>query len=78
MGNWHAHGQIKPDQPQSRILKLGGNKGGGGSEGQDQELGWGFGADNGIDATWPAGLARYVVVAPRDQATSLRNLDFEF
>jgi len=77
MGNSHDYHRIDPSQPQSRILSLGGNKGGIGSEGKDQDLGWGFGADNGINATWPAGLARYVAVAPREQSISLRKLDFE-
>jgi len=78
MGNWHSHSRIDPNQPQDRILNLGGNKGGVDSEGKDQALEWGYGADNGMDAAWPAGLARYVAVAPRDHSTSLRNLDFEF
>jgi hypothetical protein len=77
MGNSHDHNRIDPSQSQARILSLGGNKGGIGSEGKDQVLGWGFGADDGISATWPAGLARYVAVAPRDESTSLKNLDFE-
>jgi hypothetical protein len=78
MGNWHDHNRIDPSQPQSHILSLGGNKGGIDSEGKDQGLlGWGFGADDGISATWPAGMARYVAVAPRDESTSLRDLDFE-
>jgi hypothetical protein len=77
MGNSHDHNRIDPSQPQARILSLGGNKGGIGSEGKDQGLGWGYGADGGISATWPAGLARYVAVAPRDESTSLRDLDFE-
>jgi len=77
MGNWHSHSRIEPDQPQARILSLGGNKGGVGNEGKDQDLDWGYGADNGMDAAWPAGLARYVAVAPCDQSTSLRNLGFE-
>jgi hypothetical protein len=78
MGNWHDHNRIDPSQPQAHILSLGGNKGGIDSEGKDQGLlGWGFGADDGISATWPAGLACYVAVAPRDESTSLRNLDFE-
>lgn len=78
MGNWHDHNRIDSSQPQSHILSLGGNWGGIDSEGKDQGLlGWGFGADNGITATWPAGLARYVAVAPRDESTSLRDLDFE-
>jgi hypothetical protein len=78
MGNWHDHNRIDPSQPQARILRLGGNKGGIDSEDKDQGLlGWGYGADDGIGATWPAGLARYVAVAPRDGSTSLRDLDFE-
>ncbi len=77
MGNWHAHNWIDPDEPQARILNLGGNKGGVGSEGKDQGLGWGYDADNGMGAEWPAGFARYVAVAPRNVSTSLQYLDFE-
>ena len=77
MGNSHSHNWIDPEQPQARVLTLGGNKGGVGSEGKDQGLGWGYDADDGMGASWPAGLARYVAVAPRDVSTSLRNLDFE-
>jgi hypothetical protein len=77
MGNSHSHNWIDPDQPQSRILTLGGNKGGLGSEGNDQGLGWGYDADDGMGASWMGGLARYVAVAPRDVTTSLRDLDFE-
>jgi hypothetical protein len=77
MGNWHSHEQIDPRQPQARLLHLGGNKGGVGSEGKDQGLGWGYDADDGMGADWPAGLARYVAVAPHDVSTSLRNLDFK-
>jgi hypothetical protein len=77
MGNSHDHNRIDPSQPQARILGLGGNKGGIGSEGKDQGLGWGYGADDGISAAWPAGLARYVAAAPRDESTGLKNLDFE-
>jgi len=78
MGNWHSHEQIDPRQPQARLLHLGGNKGGVGSDGKDQGLGWGYDADDGMGADWPAGLARYVAVAPHDVSTSLRNLDFKF
>ncbi len=77
MGNSHSHNWIDPDQSQTRILYLSGNKGGVGSEGKDQGLGWGYDADDGMGATWPAGLARYVAVAPRDVSTSLQYLDFE-
>jgi len=77
MGNSHSHNWIDPNQPQSRILNQSGNKGGVGSEGKDQGLGWRYDADDGMGAGWPAGLARYVAVAPRDESTSLKNLDFE-
>jgi hypothetical protein len=77
MGNWHSHDRIDPDQPQALILKLAGNKGGVGSEGTDRGLDWGYDEDNGVGAEWPAGLARYVAVTPRDVSTSLRDLDFE-
>ncbi len=77
MGNWHSHNWIDPDQPQTLILNLAGNFGGVGSEGKDQGLGWGYDADRGMGTNWPGGLARYVAVAPRDESTSLSNLDFE-
>ncbi len=77
MGNSHSHNWIDPNQPQARLLHLGGNKGGMGSEGKDQGLGWGYDADDGMGASWPGGMARYVAVAPRDESTSLKNLDFE-
>jgi len=78
MGNWHPFNRIDPDQPQTRILEMAGNKGGIGSEGENEDLNCGYGADNGINSTWPADLARYVAVAPHDVSTSLRNLDFKF
>ncbi|MFQ5982591.1 MAG: hypothetical protein ACE5KS_04365 [Woeseiaceae bacterium] len=77
MGNSHPYRWIDPDQPQSRILTLGGNKGGIGSEGKEQGLGWGYASDSGIGTSWLGGMARYVAVAPRDPSTSLRFLDFE-
>ncbi len=77
MGNSHSHNWIDPDQPQARLLNLGGNNGGIGSEGKDQGLGRGYDADDGMGASWPGGFARYVAVAPRDDSTSLRYLDFE-
>jgi hypothetical protein len=76
MGNWHPYLRIDPDQPQTRILFLAGNKGGTGSEGKDQSLGWGYDAEYGLggDASM-VGMARYVAVAPRDVSTSPRDLD---
>ena len=78
MGNWHPYNRIDPDQPQTRVLFLAGNKGGVGSEGDDQGLGWGYDAEYGMggDASM-VNMARYVAVAPRNVATSLRYLDFE-
>ena len=77
MGNSNYHHRIDPDQPQTRLLNLAGNKGGVGSEGDVPGLGWGYHADDGIGAGWPGGLARYVAVAPRNVSTSVLNLDFE-
>ena len=78
MGNWHPYNRIDPDQPQVRIPFLAGNRGGTGSEGKDQGLGWGYDAEYGMggDAS-TVGMARYVAVAPRNVAASLRDLDFE-
>jgi hypothetical protein len=78
MGNWHPYNRIDPDQPQTRIVFLAGNKGGVGSEGDDQGLGWGYDAEYGMggDASF-VNMARYVAVAPRNVSTSLRYLDFE-
>ena len=78
MGNWHPYNRIDPDQPQTRVLFLSGNKGGVGSD--DDLDGYLYGYDSeyslGGDASI-LGLARYVAVAPRNVATSLRYLDFE-
>lgn len=78
MGNWHPYNRIDPDQPQTRMLFLAGNKGGVGSEGDDQGLGWGYDAEYGMggDASM-VNMGRYVAVAPRNVSTSLRYLDFE-
>ena len=78
MGNWHPYNRIDPDQPQTRVPFLAGNKGGVGSEGKDQGLGWGYDAEYGMggDASM-VGMARYVAVARRDVSTSLHELDFE-
>jgi len=84
MGNWHPYNRIDPDQPQTRIPFLAGNKGGAGSDdfltnprlekedihGYDTE--YGLGGDASM-----VGMARYVAVAPRNVSTSLQYLDFE-
>ncbi len=77
MGNSHSYNWIDPKQPQSRLLNLGGNRGGVGSEGKDRGLGWGYDSDDGMGASWAGGFARYVAVAPRNESTGLSNLDFE-
>ena len=78
MGNWHPYNRIDPDQPQTRIPFLAGNRGGVDSEGKNPGLGWGYDAAYGMggDASI-VGMARYVAVAPRNVATGLRDLDFE-
>ncbi len=76
MGNWHPYLRIDPDQPQTRICFLAGNKGGVGSDDDDDHL-YGYDAEYGLggDASM-VGMARYVAVVPRDVSTSLRDLDF--
>ena len=78
MGNWHPYNRIDPDQPQTRVMFLAGNKGGVGSEGDDEGLGWGYDAEYGMggDASM-VNMARYIAVAPRNVSISLRYLDFE-
>ena len=67
MGNWHPYNRIDPDQPQTRIVFLAGNKRGIGSEGKNEGKGWGYDAEYGIggDASM-VGMARYLAVTPRD------------
>ena len=78
MGNWHPFNRIDPDQPQTRILELAGNKGGRDSEGDDLGLGWGYDADYGMTGNGGmVDMARYVAVAPRNDSANLRYLDFE-
>lgn len=75
MGNFHPFRWIDPDQPQTRVIFLAGNKGGEGSEG---DYFYGYDSDYGIGG-WAhiVGMARYVAVAPRDvSVSSLRSQDF--
>lgn len=75
MGNFHPFDHINPDQPQTRVIFLAGNKGGVGSEG---DYNYGYDSDYGIGGYANMdGIARYIAVAPRDVSTSLRYLDFE-
>ena len=77
MGNWHPYNRIDPDQPQTRIPFLAGNKGGVGSDVDHEDL-YGYDEEYGLggDASM-VGMARYVAVAPRNVSTSLQYLDFE-
>ena len=77
MGSFHRLDAIDPSQPQTRILKLGGAKGGKNSDGSDLGLGRGYDIDWGVSAGGLVDLARYVAVAPRDVSASLQHLDFE-
>ncbi len=72
----HKLNNIEPSQPQTRLISLGGNSGGTGSEGHDG-LDWGYGEDWGLAATGPVDMGRYVGVAPRDIQNSLQFLKFE-
>jgi len=75
MGNFHPFYHIDPDQPQTRVIFLAGNRGGVDSEGN---YFYGYDSDYGIGGyAHMVGMARYVAVAPRDVSTSLQNLDFE-
>ena len=78
MGTRHPFNRIDPNQTQTRLLNLGGNRGGTNSEGTDEGLGWGYDEAWGISGNnGLVDMARYVAVAPRDPSTSLRYLDFE-
>jgi hypothetical protein len=77
MGNWHPYNHIDPDQPQTRIPFLAGNKGGVGSEDEDSYL-FGYDSEYGLGGyASMVGMARFVAVAPRDVSASLQDLDFE-
>ena len=90
-GSWHCLNDIDPDQPQTRVLFLGGNEGGATSEFRrllsDKERGyigiWGTHYRVPIEAEYAIrgdtsmiNVARYVAVAPRNVSTSLHDLPF--
>jgi len=89
-GSWHCLNDIDPDQPQTRILFLGGNEGAATEfrrAQSDRERGyvgiWGthyrmpIEAEYGIRGdTSMINVARYVAVSPRNVSTSLRHLPF--
>ncbi len=77
MGNWHPYNRIDPDQPQTRLPFLAGNRDGIFSEGDDPEE-WGYDCEYGLGGdACIHNMARYIAVAPRDSSASLRNLDFD-
>ena len=82
MGSWHSFNYVDtPDQPQTRVPNLSGNKGGMGSEDDDGHLygydtEYGIGGDSWIHSTSMINIARYVAVAPRDRSTGVRYLPF--
>ena len=84
MGHWHPYNRIDPDQPQTSTLFLAGNEGGRCSD-EDHfdptsrtEREDGYHSETGLSGGggMGAGLARYVAVAPRDESTDVRYLDF--
>ena len=82
MGSWHPFNNIDtPDQAQTRVPALAGNRGGAGSADDDGHLygydtDYGIGGDSWIHNTSMINIARYVAVAPRDPGTGVRNLVF--
>ena len=82
MGSWHPFNNIDdPDQAQTRVPNLAGNKGGRGSEDEDghhygYDTDYGMGGDSSYHSTSMVNIARYVAVAPRDESTSVRHLSF--
>jgi hypothetical protein len=75
MGNFHPFHQINPDQLQTRVIFLAGNKGGVGSESGNLEFG--YDAEYGIGGyACMLNMGRYVAVAPRNVSTGVRDLPF--
>jgi hypothetical protein len=75
MGNFHPFHHLNPDQPQTRVPFLAGNKGGVDSE--ERYSDFGYDSEYGIGG-WACMLntARYVAVAPRKAEADVRNLHF--
>ena len=82
MGSWHPFNNIDtPNQAQTRVPALAGNRGGAGSGDDDGHLygydtDYGIGGDSWIHSTSMINIARYVAVAPHDPTTNVRNLPF--
>lgn len=75
MGNFHPFHDLDPNQPQTRVTFLAGNKGGVGSDEADPDFG--YDSEYGIGG-WACmlNMARYVAVAPRDVEHGVRHLPF--
>lgn len=77
MGHWHPYNRIDVEQPQTRMPFLAGTQGMAFSEGDDPEE-WGYDCEYGLGGdACIHNMARYIVVAPRNVSTSLRDLDFD-
>ena len=84
MGHWHPYNRIDPDQPQTSTLSLAGNEGGRGSDVDEfdpttrTQRETGYSSETGLSGGGGVGpgLARYVAVAPRNESTGVRHLDF--
>ena len=82
MGSWHPFNNTDtPDQAQTRVPALAGNRGGAGSADDDGHLygydtDYGIGGDSWIHSTSMINIARYVAVAPRGPASDVRHLPF--
>ncbi len=91
MGSWHYFKEINPEQPQTRVLFLGGSEGGATTEIYrdltSKERGyvgiWGTHYRIPIEAEYSIrsdtamiNMARYVAVAPRNASAGVRNLEF--
>ncbi len=82
MGNWHPFNEVKDiKQPQTTVPALSGNLDGTGSEDDDFHLygrysDYGIGADGSTNSTSMVEVARYVAVAPRRAAATIRDLPF--
>lgn len=78
MGSWHSYDnrQVNPEELQTTNLLLSGNQGGVDSDIEDDHIrGYDsdFGLRSGVTMVY---CSRYVAVAPRDAATSVRHLPF--
>lgn len=77
MGNWHPYNRVDPDQNQTRIVFLAGNEGGVCTE-DDDDWDYGYDAEYGLggDACMH-NMARFIAVAPKDELSGIRHLNFE-